>query len=182
MIKKIAWGILVIGLWVALIGCATIKVHTSNPSMQTVDNEYFHAEFEPQQPDGQPFYNEFRIVITNKSSKDFEFDWERTRYLFNGKSFGRFGFEGMTFEDLDNLKTQPRITIEAGDTKSHLLFPLRLVARDSMRPTTRRPGTDPITPGPLPEGKHGIRIVVIQDGKEIREEMHVMIEVNEYTK
>ena len=182
MIKKLPWGILVLGLLIALTGCATVKIYSSNPSMQTTSNEYFAAEFEPQEKDGQNYYVKFRTVITNKSAKDFQIDWEKTRYLLNGKSYGRFGFEGMTFEDLDKLKTQPLITVKAGNTKSNLLFPLKLIARENLKTTTMKPGKGPINPGPLPEGKNGIRLVVIQDGKEIKAEMNITIEAKQYTK
>jgi hypothetical protein len=76
------------GIWIGcvilvLVGCASVRIWTSSPSIQKTGNDYFNAEFEPQLKDSQNFFTTFRLIITNKTDKDLQIDWVKTRYLHN---------------------------------------------------------------------------------------------------
>jgi len=126
MRKKASWIMIV--LLVSLTGCAQVSIYSSSPTTRYVSNDYFNAEFEPQKAEGKNYFNAFRIVFKNKTDEDLIIDWSKTYYLLNGRENGRFGWEGMTFEELKEIKSQPLVTIHAGNTYSEVIFPLKLIA------------------------------------------------------
>ena len=113
----------------------------------------------------------FRLVLTNKTKKELNLDWENTFYLLNGREKGRFLWEGVTWDGLKEMRGQPLLPIAAGDTLTAVIFPKHLLGRA----TGRAPGGVQYTQGALPEGENGIGLVVRQNGKVIREKMVVTI-------
>lgn len=175
MRKQLALNIVV--LLFVLTGCTKTWEWTSTPQVSTFDNNYYKAMFEPQRP-GRSFYAMFRLEIANRTKKDLKIDWNKTRYLLDGRSNGGFVFEGM---DPENIREQtiPEDIVPAGGIFSKEISPYKMLARAPMRSRDRKEGEKAIKFGPLPAGENGILLVVRQDGKAIREKIAVNIKVNE---
>ncbi len=109
MKKGIALGIAIFAL--ILVGCAKEQIYSSSPPMQTASTSSFDVELEPLKAEGYDYYNRFRYQFTNKTNGDLVIDWSETFYLRNGKKYGHFGWEGLTFEQLREVKEEPKITI-----------------------------------------------------------------------
>jgi len=175
MYKKLFWGMILISLVVA--GCANKEqIYQSSPSMQTVSTTHYEVKLEPLRAEGYNYYNQFRYQFTNKTNGELIIDWSETYYLQNGKRYGNFGWEGLTFEELRDLKEEPDITVGAGQTQSALLFPAKLIGwREEgvrMKATTPEAG---FTLGVIPAGENGMSIAVLQDGKVLRKNILVTI-------
>jgi hypothetical protein len=191
MTKKVLWAIICTGFIFAFTGCAGVQVYSSDPAIKKAGNDYFEIEFEPELAAGYHFFNAFRFVVTNKTDKDFTIAWEETYYLFNGRRYGRFvgdevlAKEGLDFEKYKELTKGLVVTIPAGNTKSHLLYPVKLIAREPLvDPYGRQPKSrgGAYSPGPIPAGKSGIEFVVRQNGKQKREKLNVNLIAHDYTK
>lgn len=166
-------AILILVLLFVLPGCAQVRVYSSSPSIQGVSNEVFDAEFEPQLAEGRHYFNAFRLVITNKTDKNLDLDWSKTYYLLNGRRNGQFGWKEMTFDELENIKSQPTVTIKPGNTLSTVVFPLKLIAyHEDIRGSSVKPTARPeerFYPGVIPEGESGISLYLKQDGRTLQE-------------
>jgi len=174
MYRKILWSLALVALVMA--GCAKKQIYSSNPSMQTVSTSIFEAKLEPLRAEGYGYYNRFRFEFTNKSSQDLVVSWEKSFFLHNGKRYGRFGWEGLTFEQLRGLQEEPDIKTAPGLTESRIIFPLKLMGWKEegvrMKATTPEAG---FTHGVIPEGENGVSLAVIQNGKLVRENILVQI-------
>ena len=148
-----------------------VEVYSSDPEVQRASNDYFVAELKPQLKEGQGFFVTFRLVVTNKTKKDLNLDWENSFYLLNSSEKGRFLWDGVTWDGLKEMRGQPLVPIAPGDTLTAVIFPKQLLGRAS----GRAPGGVQYTQGALPEGENGIGLVVRQNGKVIREKMVVTI-------
>ncbi len=154
-------------------GCVTTKkIWTSHPVAQKAANPAYEARLEPVTK-GHDFYVMFKLEITNKSDKNLEIDWNRTRYLYNGRSHGIFVFKGI---DPKTVKTAiPLDIIPPGVTFSKEIAPLKLVAWAPIKDNSVKAGQVGISPGVLPAGQNGVFLVLIQDGKKIVTKMTVKI-------
>ena len=177
MIKRIALGITIFSL--ILTGCAKEQIYSSSPPMQTVSTSSFEVKLEPVKAEGYDYYNRFRFQFTNKTNGDLVIDWSETFYLRNGKKYGRFGWEGLTFEQLREVQEEPDITIAAGKTDATELFPVRLIGwkEEGVRMKASTPEAG-FTLTPLPEGENGMSIAVLKDGKLLRKKIMVTIKLN----
>lgn len=163
----------ILGLIVTLfifIGCSSKKIWTSTLVIQSADNQYYATKFEPIRVDGD-FINGFRLTITNKSSQPLIVDWNATLYLYNNKNNGRFIFEGV---DKNNVNDLPADNIEAGKTLRKDIFPLKLIAWRQGPGFVNLPA---FSPGPVPEGQNGILLMITSDGSQVREKINVTIKV-----
>ena len=174
MYKKLLWGAIFISLVVA--GCAKEQIYQSKPGMQTVSTRDYEVKLEPLRAEGYNYYNQFRYSFTNKTNGDLIIDWSETFYLQNGKKYGHFGWVGLTFEELRDIKEQPDITVAAGQTEKADLFPLKLIGWKeegvSLKATTPEAG---FTNGVIPAGENGMSLAVIKDGKVLRKKILVTI-------
>ena len=174
MYKKFVWGAVFILL--TLVGCAGEQVYRSNPSMQTVSTQHYEVKLEPLRAEGYNYYNRFRFSFTNKTSGDLVIDWSQTYYLQNGKRYGRFGWVGLTFEELRGLREEPDLTIAAGQSHTVELFPLRLLGwrEEGVAKKDATPEAG-FTKGVIPAGENGMSIAVMEDGKVLRKRVLVTI-------
>jgi phospholipid-binding lipoprotein MlaA len=147
------------------------EIYSSKPEIQRVSNDYFTAELEPLIKEGQGFFSTFRFVLTNKTDQELSLDWENSYYLFNGRRNGLFLWEGVTWDSLKEIRSQPLVLVAPGSTFTKVIFPTALVGRASIMIK----GGVEYTQGALPEGENGIALVVRQDGKVISEQMVVTI-------
>ena len=161
-----------------LAGCAKEQIYSSMPPMQTVSTSIFEVKLEPLKAEGYDYYNRFRFQFTNKTSGDLVIDWSETFYLRNGKKYGRFGWEGLTFEQLREVQEEPEVTIAAGKTDVIELFPIKLIGwkEEGVRMKAATPEAG-FTLAPLPEGENGMSIAVMQDGKLLRKKILVNIKL-----
>jgi hypothetical protein len=177
MDKKLLWGVALIFLMTA--GCAKQQIYNSVPPVQTVSTSAYEVKLEPLKAEGYDYYNRFRYQFTNKTSGDLVIDWEQTYYLRNGKRYGNFGWEGLSFEQLRDVKDEPEITIGPGKIDKIDIFPIKLIGwREEgvrMKATTPEAG---FTLTSLPEGENGISIAVLKDGKLLRKSIIVNITKN----
>jgi hypothetical protein len=85
-------GLILFLLLVFVAGCApgpTIS-WKSAPEIQTASNEYCKAQLEPVTTGKGAFFDAFRLMVTNRTDKDLEIDWNRTRYVESGIRHGGF--------------------------------------------------------------------------------------------
>jgi hypothetical protein len=169
MIKYVA--LILILLTIVPAGCAPTRNWISQPAAFTAANSHYEAEFEPIK-NGNNYFDSFRLTITNKTQKDLTIDWNKTLYLYNNKSFGRFVFAGVNKDNVHNL---PPDLVSAGSTFTKIISPLKMVAWKPFK--TRQVNTPSFSRGPLPEGENGIYLIVNQDGKEIRSKITLTIVV-----
>ncbi len=148
-----------------------VEIYSSKPEIQRVSNDYFTAELEPQLKEGQGFFSTFRFVLTNNTDQELSLDWENSFYLLNGRRNGLFLWEGVTWDSLKEIRSQPLVVVAPGSTFTKVIFPTALVGRASIMIK----GGVQYTQGALPGGENGIALVVRQDGKVISEKMVVTI-------
>ena len=155
-------------------GCVPAKkAWVSHPAFQSVHNAYYNARIEPLTRD-HDFFVSFRLMVNNKTDKNIEIDWNKTRYIHDGQTLGRFVFKGIKPEDVKNA-TIPSDTILAGGFFSREIMPDNLWTHT---PTSDRSegieadGQHRI----LPNGENGILLVVRQNGKELIEKIILTIE------
>jgi len=152
-------------------GCAPTLISISTPEIQAVENSYYTAQFEPL-ADGKNYFDGFRLKVINKTPKDLEIDWNKTRYLYNGKDIGTFVFQGNKPASIEN-STIPPDTIPAGQSFIKDISPLKLLAREPL--TGKGVNAGKITSGPIPIGENGIFLFIRQNGNTIKEKITVKI-------
>ena len=176
MSKKLIWGLIIISLTMA--GCAGggKQIYRSDPAMQTVSTTHYEVKLEPLRAEGYDYYNRFRYEFTNKTGGDLVIDWSETFYIQNGKPYGNLGWEGLTFEELRGIREEPDVTVAAGETRSHELFPLKLIGwrEEGVRMKSTEPEAG-FTLGVIQPGETGISIAVLKDGKVLRKRVLVTI-------
>ncbi len=157
-----------------IIGCATVKIWSSNPSVQTIRNDAFEASLKPLLREGQKFYDRFQFRFKNKTADKLIIDWQNSRYIQDGRENGRFIFKGVVSENIDTL---PSDTVAPGAELSKEIAPLRLVGYERIKSRAIQPGESGFHAGVIPAGEHGILMVVKQEQKTISEKMLLRITV-----
>jgi hypothetical protein len=164
-------GLILFLLLVFVAGCApgpTIS-WKSAPEIQTASNEYCKAQLEPVTTGKGAFFDAFRLMVTNRTDKDLEIDWNRTRYVESGIRHGGFVWQGIDPEQVRDASIPPDI-ISPGNTFSRVIFPHKKIA---YAPGYQRGWK--LQGGLLPEGENGIDLVVRQNGRVIRHRITVRI-------
>ena len=180
MYKKNFRGVVsVVLISLAMAGCAKEQIYTSTPPMQTAGTSAFEVKLEPLRAEGYNYFNRFRYQFTNKSNGDLIIDWSQTFYLRNGKKYGHFGWKGLTFDVLREVKKEPTYTVAAGKTDAIEIFPVKLIGwkEDGVRMKATTPEAG-FTLTPLPEGENGMNIAVMQDGKLLRKKILLNIKLD----
>jgi hypothetical protein len=160
----------------AMFGCATVKIWSSSPPVQTISNDAFEAGLEPVVKEGQNFYNRFQFRLKNKTGGPLIIDWQNCRYLQDGRKNGPFIFKGITAENINRL---PPDTVATGAELSKEIAPLKLTGLEKIKSRSIQPEESPISAGIIPAGEHGILLVVKQNEKTISEKILVKITVKE---
>ncbi len=174
MIRLIIWGfVLVLSV---VTGCAKEQVYRSTPPMQRVSTSDFEVELEPLKAEGYDYYNRFRYRFSNTSNGELVIDWSNCFYIQNGKRYGRFGWEGLTFEQLRGMIEEPDVTIAPGARDAIEIFPLQLLGwrEEGVRMKANTPEAG-FTLGVIPAGENGLSIAVIKNGKTLRKRVLVKI-------
>jgi len=158
-------------------GCATTKIWTSDPPAQYAENPHFKAGFEPLKT-GDKFYEMFRLTLDNKTDGELEIDWNKTRFIYDGRGFGGFAFRGIKPEDIKN-GTIASDVVPPKQRFSKTIAPVKLIAWAPLKDKSVPAGERGIFPGPLKAGENGIFLVVLKDGQEIREKITVILRMEE---
>ena len=157
-------------------GCAHEPIYHSRPAMGTVSADLFGVQLEPLKAEGYNYYNTFRFVFTNKSGQDLIIDWSDTYYLQNQRRHGHFGWKGLTFEHLKELKKEPDLTVSAGKTVSVVIFPLKLIGWKEEGVRKKNQSIEAgFTNGIIPAGQNGMSLAIRQGGKLLRKDILVTI-------
>ncbi len=164
-------GPILLFLLLFITGCtpAATTIWKSTPEVQTSGTEVYEAHLEPVTTGKGPFFDSFRLIITNKKDRDLLIDWNRTRYVESGKRHGGFVWEGIDPDQVRDASVPPDI-VPPGSTFSRVIFPHKKLAY--------APGYQPgqkISGGLIPEGENGIDLVVKLDGKTFRHRITVRI-------
>jgi len=166
---RIGSGVL---LLLFLAACVPAKTWISSPSTQLMQNSDFSARLTPLKRDKGHFVS-FRLFIDNKTSHSLKIDWDQTRYLVNGKSYGKVVFPGI--DPASIKKSIPPDTIPAHGTFDREVFPLKLVAFAPMREEILDKEGRGLYPGPLPEGKNSIDLAIYKGDRLMRQRITVDI-------
>jgi hypothetical protein len=156
-----------------LVSCAPSKTWISTPTTQQVQSTDFSARLTPLKRDKKHFVS-FKLFIDNKTAQDLKIDWNRTRYLVNGKAHGPFVFPNI--DPATIKKSIPPATIPANATFSREVFPLKLVAFAPMREEILNGEGRGLYPGPLPKGKNTMDLVIYKGDRQLRQSITVDIE------
>ncbi len=157
----------VLVLLIVLTACAPtkkIKNWVSSPSVQKGGNKSFEARFEPLKGD-KKFFVSFRLSVMNKTDKNLNIDWNKTRFIYKGRPYGGFVFYGINPADIKN--SIPPDLIAPGQLFSKEIFPANLVAFTPIREEVLNKKGRGIYPGPIPAGENGISLVILQGEQEI---------------
>ena len=164
-------GLILSFLLVFVMGCApglTIS-WKSSPEIQKTSSDCCEAQLEPVTTGKSPFFDSFRLMVTNRTDKDLEIDWNRTRYVESGIRHGGFVWQGIDPDQVRDASVPPDI-ISPGNTFSRIIFPHKKLA---YAPGYQRGWK--LQGGLLPEGENGIDLVVKQNGRVIRHRITVRI-------
>jgi hypothetical protein len=174
MSKKLIWVTVLISL--AVVGFAKQHAFKSSPVKQTANTPHYIVELEPLYAEGYKYFNRFRYSFTNKTDGDLIIDWEKSYYIQNGKRYGNFGWEGLTFEELKNIKENPQTTVAPKQTETDEIFPLMLIGwrEEGVLKEDKTPEAG-FTLGVIPAGEAGLSIAVLKDGKVLRKTISVKI-------
>lgn len=153
--------------------CTKNKIWQSDPVQQTFNSRSYNVDFEPVKKDTD-FFNWFRLTLRNKSNHDLEIDWNRTRYIHNGKDGGLFVFEGVVPAAVKTA-TIPGAVIPAGETFTRDIVPFKLIGFTPLRKQSIDTERNNIVAGLIPEGENGISLVIRQNGKSARARLTVTI-------
>ncbi len=169
--KNASRTISIIVTLIILSGCAPTRIWTSTPPVTTIENRLFRAELLPLSDD-KNFISQFRLLVWNRSDDSLEIDWAATRYVYQGRSQGRFIFEGL---DENTVNDPPADIVPAGDRLMKVIAPVRLLAVKPLKSDVRQ--TTDFSAGPLPEGESGIALVIRQKDQVVRETLTVKIAI-----
>jgi hypothetical protein len=122
----------------------------------SVDNKYFSATVEPS-------LKSFVLTIKNKTNSDLGLNWDKTLFISNGQTKGRFMIDGTLYKERNASK--PSDIIFSGGTLSKTIWPNDLVYWSSNQ---FDPGWKHTS---LPGGETGVYLAVVVDGIEINEKI-----------
>jgi hypothetical protein len=161
-------GSLVLAMTLA-IGCAGApkKVYFSQPEVQVASNEVFTARIKPIKLDN-PYYVGFELAIENKTTGAISIDWERTRYINNGKDQGRFAYKGIKAEEIKSA--MPVESIPSSQILTKRIFPIKTIGFMRKRDVPK-PGQSNFFPGILPNGMNSVVLVVRMAERQLREKL-----------
>ena len=157
--------------------CSRKRIWTSTPASQSINSKSYDARLEPLKKEAD-FFNGFRLTLVNKTAKEMEIDWNRTKYIYKGKDEGLFVFSGINPDSVKNA-TIPGDVIPAGGTFAKDIFPFKFIAFTPLREQSIKTEHHNIIAGLIPEGENGIFLVIHQDGKISRVMIVVEIESRE---
>lgn len=114
---------LLVGLFL-LSGCVSGR-SVATPYKVMKANEYYKAEIDFFAKGDKKFLNGMLLTIDNKTDIEIEVVWDKTMYINNGQTSGRFMYEGVTYADRNSSKSNDIVFPAQSFKKS--IFPNNLV-------------------------------------------------------
>jgi hypothetical protein len=153
------------GLSFLLIACGTAPTPSNmawvaHPAIVVHEAQYFEISVEPKKGEA-PYFAYFLLRIKNKSQSTLSIDWNKSRYLYNGKKQGLFVFAGIDPETV-RTKSIPEEAIYPNTVYSREIMPHRLISWSPIKEKTA--GKNRILPGMIPEGENGVGLVILEPG------------------
>lgn len=146
---------------ISIISCTKRIVSVSRPRYSKVDNDYYYFSITPLSTNER--HCGFRLILKNKTEKKIFVDWNKTYYICNDERNGGFIFDGINYENRDDII--PLEMIRGWDIFIKTIWPVVLAK-----------GTpDDLTQMPMEEGLRGVEVAVVIDGKVITERLVVRI-------
>jgi len=108
----------------------------------------------------------FALTVENKTAKNIEIVWDKTLFVTNGATSGRFMFEGVVYKERNNSRAND--IVFGNTTLNKLILPNNLVAYLGGRSIGWFHHL-------MPQGENGIYITLKVDDKEIGEKVLVNI-------
>ena len=142
--------------------------------MQRLEAPEVDLSFEPVK--GQKnAYSAFRLTVVNKTEAALKIDWNRSRYLLNGKTAGGFVFKGISPEQIKEGTIADDV-VAAGARLTKIIAPAGLIAFAPMANKGVGIAAEGISAGALPEGDNGIFLVLSSPDGSFQKKMVVRIE------
>lgn len=165
--KRLFFILVVVGI--LLQGCGRIAYY-SVPIKAEIPNQnkYFDVNFRGNHLALSTGYNSFILTIKNKTNKDIEINWNKTYFIINGQTNGKFMSEGTIYRDRNNV--QPLDIVFAKSTFTKELWPNNYV--HYLRGAADGQDMDHWGTG---NGIQGIYLTVNIDGKEVKEKLLINI-------
>jgi len=147
----------------------------SDPEIQVIETSIYDAQFQPLKNENNIFVA-FNITVINKTEQDLVIDWNRSRYIHDGRGRGPFVFEGIEPETIRNETVPPDIIPPKG-RMSKRIAPFRLIAFAPLGNPGVGIATKGIAAGKIPAGENGIYLVVRQGERDFRRKITVHLSV-----
>jgi hypothetical protein len=166
------WMILIFVL--AGFGCsAVVTEYASSPVSKTIDTPIFSASFTPQKGDAR-YFSSFMLEIENKSDTPIEIDWNKTRYIHDGKNRGGFVFEGIEPTQVRE-KSIPNGVILPHARFSKQISPQVKIAMSERKDYSAGKDKPGLYSGKLPPGENSILLAIQRNGELIGKKISVVI-------
>ena len=145
-------------------GCAAPKKWVSEPEFREADNPFCRIKVSVLPSASGTFLNAFEVELVNKTNAGLIIDWNRSHYLYNGKTAGMFVFKDIQPESIRD-KSVPPDTVLPGSTFTKTIAPYRLVAKAPAREPRKDVTESDFSFGPLPAGENGVHLAIRQNGE-----------------
>lgn len=164
--KGMAMAGILLGL-VAVFACtpyvATYE-YTASPEKTAYRSTVFQVRFKPVKVDFE-YYSGFHLDVTNESREPIEIDWNKTRYLMDGRNLGGFMFPGVDPEAV------PARTVPPQEILSQKKFSVYIYPENRGEAALNEKYHDEI----LPPGEHTIFLVIRANDKLIKKRLSISI-------
>lgn len=168
-------GIIAVCIMVLSTTSEARRLWLSDPEIQVVETSIFNAQFQPLKNPNNIFVA-FNLTIVNNTGQDLVMDWNRSRYIHDGKGRGPFVFAGIEPETIRNETVPPDIIPPKGRL-SKRIAPFRLIAFAPLGASGIGIAMEGISAGKIPAGENGIFLVLRQGEREFRKRVTVQISV-----
>jgi hypothetical protein len=169
VIPRLLLASMILGL---ILACTQNVILTkSEPRVKSMATEAYQIDFQPV-GEQEGLFTGFMLSMRNTSTVAITVDWNKSRYMYNGKGQGGFVFKGVKAENVNNI---PADVIPPGGSLSRELWPLKLVAIAPIRSSSVAHGERGFSPGAIPVGENGILLVMSVGEKITRQSVAVTI-------
>lgn len=173
--RLIKWTLVI--LMLASFGCSTaVSEYESRPESKAIETLVFIASFMPKKPEneGVRYFSSFILEIENKSDAPIEIDWNKTRYIHDGKNRGGFVFEGIEPTQI-KAKSIPNGVIFPNARFYKQIFPQVTIAMSERKDYSAGKDKLGLYGGKLPPGENSILLAILSHGELIGKKISVVI-------
>lgn len=158
----------------AIFSCSTRArfISKSNPEIVSLNRDTYTLSVSAIKKDFV-HHNMFQVTVSNTGDVPVSIDWNQSGWFINGKNGGKFVFSDINPADIKEGKVKDT-RIPPGKTEKMEIAPLKLIAWEPLKYKTDRSGSS-ISPGMLPKGDHGIRLVLKRNGEIRKEKLEISI-------